>query len=958
MKNLKRILSILLTVCIFFSMQVFALEFSDVATDNKNAEAIDVLSSLGIIKGYEDGTFKPDKEVTRAEITSLLMRLLNMSITGTTVADSGYTDVANNHWAVYDIKTASGLGIIKGYGDGNFGPEASVTFEQAVKMVVAMLGYESEAINKGGWPDGYVSQGRDLGLLKNAEMAQTEPAPRKIIAQILYNALEVDLMGEVTTSDKENKSYYIKKGQNVMTDYIKISKVTGMVTANSTTRLDNNASQLTAKQIEITVNGVANKYVVGNFENAKDMLGMSVVAYVKDDPNEFNPVIQHIMNKSKVETIELKAAEIETFAKTNISTIDESTGKIKNYTIKDDAVFMYNGKAIDKDDLFDRSKVDIRNSLTVGSVKLTDSGSGYDFIEVESYNTYVVKSVDTSTNIIYFDTSYMNNPASTEIYVPVDNSYGYNIKITKNGADFKLSSIRKGNLVSIKQNLSSYQSGIQNIEILVSDVKTTGKITEKSEEGVVVGSKQYKISDSLSGTALEGKIAYNANGTYYIDAFGEIAYAEFAAGGTYKYGYVIKAGKKSDGIANIRVFDYTSNSVQLYDFHTRVELNGLSKTEHDDIITAIDNGATKFKNNDPSNTQGQPIKYMLNGQGKISELITVDYATDESIYVKDNSAIYSANSTYNTTNKYFKVGTTNYTVDSKTIILEIPSNKAELDGYAKRTNTYFKNEYPYEIHVIGKTETGSAGIILAYEANVDKDVNYNSPTYIVKEIKDVYENEENKTRLTLINFQNGTESTAYCMNKSYIANVGVGDVIRYGKDKHDYINDKVYVYMDYSAVKAGTLPNSSTSKNDYSVNTNYPFVKVVSSANYNDPYRIKNLNDINDYYVHLLAMPYGINENVITITDSIDATEIAAWAADENGVKAPAAANTALLNVTSSTYFHTINDNNEIKTVKGSTDENNVLGTITTYKDTSGSKYDLVYMYIYDESLKAVYIIK
>jgi len=148
MKNTRKIISILLCFCIFFSMQVFALEFPDVTEDNKNGEAIDVLSSLGIIKGYDDGQFKPDKEVTRAELTSLLMRLLNLSITGTTVADSGYTDVANNHWAVYDIKTASSMGIIKGFGDGNFGPEASVTFEQAVKMVVCMLGYESVAIDK------------------------------------------------------------------------------------------------------------------------------------------------------------------------------------------------------------------------------------------------------------------------------------------------------------------------------------------------------------------------------------------------------------------------------------------------------------------------------------------------------------------------------------------------------------------------------------------------------------------------------------------------------------------------------------------------------------------------------------------------------------------------------------------------------------------------------------------
>ena len=225
MKIANKILAMIMALSMMLSMSVFALEFPDVKADDTNEEAINVLSSLGIIKGYEDGTFLPDKEVTRAELTSLLMRLLNLSLTGVPVADSGYTDVANNHWAVYDIKTASGMGIIKGFGDGNFGPEAPVTFEQAVKMVVAMLGYESVAIDKGGWPNGYVSQGRDLGLLKKAEMIQTNPAPRKIIAQILYNALNVDLMEKVTTSSADNDYYEIKKGKTVLSEYMQIEKV-------------------------------------------------------------------------------------------------------------------------------------------------------------------------------------------------------------------------------------------------------------------------------------------------------------------------------------------------------------------------------------------------------------------------------------------------------------------------------------------------------------------------------------------------------------------------------------------------------------------------------------------------------------------------------------------------------------------------------------------------------------
>ena len=68
MKLTNKILALLLALSMIVSTSVFALEFPDVNADDANREAIDVLSSLGIIKGYEDGQFKPDKEVDRKSV--------------------------------------------------------------------------------------------------------------------------------------------------------------------------------------------------------------------------------------------------------------------------------------------------------------------------------------------------------------------------------------------------------------------------------------------------------------------------------------------------------------------------------------------------------------------------------------------------------------------------------------------------------------------------------------------------------------------------------------------------------------------------------------------------------------------------------------------------------------------------------------------------------------------------
>lgn len=956
MKLTKRIIVMILCVAIFASMQVFALEFPDVTDENKNAEAIDVLSSLGIIKGYEDGQFKPDKEVTRAELTSLLMRLLNLSITGTEVADSGYVDVANNHWAVYDIKTASGMGIIKGFGDGNFGPEQSVTFEQAVKMVVAMLGYESLAIDKGGWPDGYVAQGRDLGLLKNAEMTQTEPAPRKIIAQILYNALNVDLMAKKTT-DSGQESYYIKKDQNVMTEYMKISKIEGMVTANSITRLDEEASELADDEVEIDVDGDSERYKVGNNTQAKNMIGLSVVAYVKYDEYNVDQIIQHIMAKSRITEVKFDAKEISKLTSSKLTVVNNDTGKTTEYKIQDDAVIMYNGKFLDSKYISDAKP-------TIGSVKLVDSGPGYNYIEIESYKNYLVKSVDTSNYLIYIDNS-VGNVSESSIYVPVKDELDYSIKITKGTSDIQLSSIRKGNIISVKQGHESQTNGIQNIEILVSDTKKSGKITEENENTVSIDSKSYEISSSIEGTDLAKKIVYNASGTFYLDAFGDIAYAEFSTGDSYKYGFVIRAGVKAgndEEPGTIRMLEYSTGSVKTYDMHTKVIVDGSSKSDHNEVVDALKDAAATFAadrkssdvmddiSEDDASTWSfsQPIKYLVNSQGAISEIITVNTDVDDEMKL----VAYESDATYNSTNKYFRDDSSNTIakIDSKTLVLDIPNDRYDTGSYIKRTYSYFKNYAKYDIQIVGTNASGAANIVIAYESNLDKDVNYSTPTYVVKDRSDVYEDGENKTKLTLVNFQTGAEDTKYCSNPDYIADVEIGDVIRFGTDSQGEVNENVYIYLDISEAKAGNYPKLATSgdKTYYEDKDNYPTRKVAMYSNFSYVAPTFKLNSINDMYAYVFGTPYKVVDNSIELTDLLPG---------ETGFEKDDVPTVANLTATSSTMFFSMNDNNVIEVTKGTTDENNIIGTILSYEEYPDS-FNYIYAYIVDESLKAVYIIK
>ena len=138
MMNLKKTLAVVLAFAMIFSMGVSTFAaYSDVEEGTTVGEAVGILSNLGIFTGFEDGTFKPNDTVTRAQMAAIICRTLGYedqaaASTGTT----NFYDVAASHWASGYINVAESLQIVNGYGNGAFGPEdkkeISVTSRGAV----------------------------------------------------------------------------------------------------------------------------------------------------------------------------------------------------------------------------------------------------------------------------------------------------------------------------------------------------------------------------------------------------------------------------------------------------------------------------------------------------------------------------------------------------------------------------------------------------------------------------------------------------------------------------------------------------------------------------------------------------------------------------------------------------------------------------------------------------------
>lgn len=180
-----------------------AISFSDVK-NTKYEEAVENLVSLKIVNGFEDNTFKPKNNVTRAQLSKMLVISMGME---DEVASAGkkflnFKDVLSSYWGYGYIKVASDKKLVNGYTDGKFKPDGTVTYAEATAMVVRALGYE-DVIKKSSltWPNNYMSYANDKLKLFNGigTFKANDPATRGDIALLLWNALRTgvcDIVGE------------------------------------------------------------------------------------------------------------------------------------------------------------------------------------------------------------------------------------------------------------------------------------------------------------------------------------------------------------------------------------------------------------------------------------------------------------------------------------------------------------------------------------------------------------------------------------------------------------------------------------------------------------------------------------------------------------------------------------------------------------------------------------------
>ena len=196
---MKKLLAMVLALVMTLSLAVSANAFKDdKSISDDYAEAVAVLNGMGVFKGYEDGSFKPEGNITRAEVATIIYRIYTADVakndkSGLYATYNKFSDMAGAGWAQGYIGYCANASLVKGYPDGTFKPSGKVTGYEVLAMILRAVGYDKNNEFSGAdWALHVAQTAQQLGVLDNVAKTTdlNAPASRELVAELLFQGIQ------------------------------------------------------------------------------------------------------------------------------------------------------------------------------------------------------------------------------------------------------------------------------------------------------------------------------------------------------------------------------------------------------------------------------------------------------------------------------------------------------------------------------------------------------------------------------------------------------------------------------------------------------------------------------------------------------------------------------------------------------------------------------------------------
>lgn len=777
----KKTVILSLVISLLASMFVFAPVSAEEAgaetSTESRYEGQSMIEILGIINSNTDSA---EKKVTREMFAVYMARMLKIDINGTTNVRY-FTDLEYDAFSVAAVNALVERNIISVSDDHLFRPGEYITSNEALKMVLCVLGYGQLADASGGYPTGYVKLANRIklnGYLGNGDTITVGQAGTMIYNALCTRVYETKSFGSDGITFNQSEDTFLKMYWDIADDYGTLEAVYGATVLEDTYPEKN----------EAYINGV--KYEVKDGVDITEYFENYIHFFYNAQDNKKGGDIIYVEVESDEEDFVIDPKDFVSYSDKKISYYDKREKLVTKELA--DPVVVYNGTVLG--DKFD----EVMAAIDKGSIVLKDSDNDgrYDAVVISDYRGFVISSLNKQNNALY------DNVGMTDDIVLGN----YETFIVTNGGGDELS----WNELAAGQVLSVASSYDKKIAKLIIETKTiSGKLNAmrgRDELSIVVDDKTYEVDDMFIDY-FKSRCQIGKSYTFTLDSFGKIAYVT-ALADDWLWGYVLGgATDEFSDVSQIKMMN-DKGEIKIYDCEGNVTVDG-------NIVkgAAI---ANAVKNDDGS--YYRIIRYQIKDD-KIKKIDTSKLGEKED----KNTSVYDIfagadNSQLWYTNKRIGIRAL---LDADTVIFCRPSgnNIDDEDMYMlKLSELRYDGKYTVDAFKPGIT-AAYTGALVVYDTVAG--LANSSPTcFIVDEVYETIYGDETVTAID--GYQNGAKSTVYDDEGMDFSGVSRGDIVSFNYDRDGTLrrksNDKGYD-MIYDCSTRDGLENFFDAPNGFKIYT-------------------------------------------------------------------------------------------------------------------------------------------
>lgn len=798
MKTLRKALSMTLMLAIVLTCvsapSVFAAAtFTDVNESTQFGKAIYELVDDGVLNGYEDGTFKPEGTITRAEFAKVIGVATSSSQTIWDAKETRFSDMAG-HWAVPYVAYASNAGIINGYEDGTFRPDRTVTYAEAVKMIVCSLGYGPVVdTTLTPWYQGYINIANQIQLTKGAVTVADNGASRGLVAQLISNMKQCDRLVQTGTNADGTPTYGKIEGGKDFTDEDEFEDE-GVVIGIYDNTLRGSEIDLTKSQICID----GEKYTLSADLKERDLSGYlgKKVEFVYTGSGKYTVNSIRVAEENEIEEISLDQFERFDGDKIYYYKDPERDTKTASVTFDDDIYIVYNGNGVPSKEITEEF-LEKAFDIETGSITLynNDSDKAVDVVFIEKYTTYFIGTRPAKNNGIYK----INDKNNFESPAEIDEDDVAVYLVTKPGgepASAKMSNITSNAVVSI----ATPNNSTSGSTIMVSAATVSGSVSSMDDDydEIEISNKTYKVAPYfrrlLEKNASEYGFDVGKSVTLYLDYLGRIVSSKIEDSSA-PYGYLVDYAESGNSInkeVQIMIFSSDNKWLEL-PLRDTVRINGKPYNK-EGVITELKKSAAVINEAKPGDSYknarvAQLIKYKTateDDRTVISEISTIgnnDGDLNLSLISKgDGLKFTKSGSSFKDASGKIK-----FTINTSTLIFAVPADRAAAEKeYSKLKNTWFSDGASYNVEAYDISQGGTTAKAVIYYLGKNSTSNFvsitaSTPSYIITEKKNATSDVDcHKIKVVKVGEFDTTKTIElYTQNRTVLADCAVGDVIKY-----------------------------------------------------------------------------------------------------------------------------------------------------------------------------------